>query len=329
MDFKDYYKTLEVDRGATTQAISTAFRKLARKYHPDVNKTPGAEDKFKEINEAYQVLSDAERRARYDQMYEAYQHGGMDWQQAFGRGAQETPGGWTVTFGGDAAGLEDLLGGQVSDFFRQFFGGDVAGQRPGGGRSSAGRSRRSTVDLEEMMRPQPTPPQAEAPITVTLEDALAGAQKSVAVQLTGKTRRFDVTIPKGVRSGQKIRLPGALDGDDLYLTVEVAPHPYFERREDDLIIEVPVTPSEAVLGATIEVPTLEGKVDMTIHPGTQNGQVYRLRGQGMPRRDGKRGDQLVHIKVVLPTKPSAREKQLYEELAKLRSDNPRAQLGRK
>jgi curved DNA-binding protein len=143
------------------------------------------------------------------------------------------------------------------------------------------------------------------------------------------TRRFDVTIPKGVRSGQKIRLPGALDGNDLFLTVEIAPHPYFERHDDDLIIEVPVTPSEAVLGATIEVPTLEGKVEMTINPGTQNGQVYRLRGQGMPRRDGPRGDQLVRVKVVLPATPSARERQLYEELAKLRSDNPRAQLGRK
>jgi curved DNA-binding protein len=329
MEFKDYYKVLEVERGATPQAVSTAYRKLARKFHPDVNKTPGAEDKFKDINEAYQVLGDAERRARYDQMYEAYQHGGMDWQQAFGRGAQQTPGSWTVTFGGDAAGLEDLLGGQVSDFFRQFFGGDVLGQRPGGARSAAGRSRRSPADLEEMMQPESASPRAEAPITVTLNDALAGAQKSLAIQLNGKTRRFDVTIPKGVRSGQKIRLPGALDGDDLYLTVEVAPHPDFERREDDLITEVPVTPSEAVLGATIEVPTLEGKVEMTIHPGTQNGQVYRLRGQGMPRRDGKRGDQLVRIKVVLPTKPSAREKQLYEELSKLRSDNPRTQVERK
>jgi curved DNA-binding protein len=296
-----------------------------------VNKGPGAENKFKEINEAYQVLGDADRRARYDQMYEAYQRGGMDWQQAFGRGAQQAPGGWTVTFGGDAAGLEDLLGGMggFSDFFRQFFGGDVVGQRPGGARSGGGRGRRGAVDLEEMLRRQSAPAQAEAPITVTLEEALAGAQKSVAVQLNGTTRHFDVTIPKGVRSGQKIRLPGALDGNDLFLTVEIAPHPYFVRHEDDLIIEVPVTPSEAVLGAMIEVPTLEGKVEMTINPGTQNGQVYRLRGQGMPRRDGQRGDQLVRVKVVLPATPSARERQLYEELAKLRSDNPRTQLGRK
>lgn len=332
MDFKDYYKILGVERGAASEAISAAFRKLARKYHPDVNKAAGAEDKFKEINEAYQVLGDSERRARYDQMYEAYQHGGMDWQEAFGRGAQPGPGGWTVTFGGDAAGLEDLFGGLggFSDFFRQFFGGDIPGQPPAGRRSSAGRGRSGAVDLDEMLRQRSSPPpQAVGPIPVTLEEALTGAQKSIAVQLNGTTRRFDVTIPKGVRNGQKIRLPGALDGADLYLTVEVAPHPYFEQRDDDVIIEVPVTPSEAVLGATIEVPTLDGKVEMKINASTQNGQAYRLRGQGMPRRDGKRGDMLVRVKVVLPSKPSARERQLYEELAKLRSENPRAHIGRR
>ncbi len=331
MDFKDYYKVLGVDRAANQKAISAAYRKLARRFHPDVNKAAGAEDKIKEINEAYQVLGDAERRARYDQMYEAYQRGELDWQQTFGRGATQTPGGWTVTFGGDAAGLEDLLGGLggFSDFFQQFFGADVVGRRPAAARGGAGRGRTGPVDVEEMRRQSASSPQAEAPITVTLEEALAGARKSVGIQLNGTTRRFDVTIPKGVRAGQKIRLPGALDGGDLYLTVDVQPHPYFERREDDLVIEVPVTPSEAVLGATIEVPTLEGKVEMTIPAGTQNGQTFRLRGQGMPRRGGGRGDQLVRVKVVLPPDPSARERQLYEELAKLRPDNPRAHLGRK
>jgi curved DNA-binding protein len=334
MDFKDYYKVLGVDRAANQKAISAAYRKLARRLHPDVNKAPGAEDKFKEINEAYQVLGDAERRARYDQMYQAYQRGDLDWQQMVDRGATQTPGGWTVTYGGDAAGLEDLLGGLggFSDFFKQFFGADVVGQRPGAARGGAGRRRANAVNIEDLLRQSAqsaSPPQAEAPIAVTLEEALAGAQKSVGIQLNGTTRRFDVTIPKGVRGGQKIRLPGALDGGDLYLTVEIQPHPYFERREDDLIIEIPVTPSEAVLGATIEVPTLEGKVEMTIPAGTQNGQTFRLRGQGMPRRDGGRGDQLVRVKVVLPPDPSPRERQLYEELAKLRSDNPRAHLGRK
>lgn len=316
MEFKDYYKILGVDRAADPKAVSTAYRKLARQYHPDVNKAAGAEEKFKEINEAYQVLGDADRRAHYDQMYEAYQHGGVDWQQAFGRGGYAAPGGWTVTFGQE--GLEDLLGGLggFSDFFKQFFGAEIAGGM-----------RRGGVGIDDPPRGRTGRGRAESTIAVTLEEAFAGARKSLAVQLNGAPRRFDVTIPRGVRSGQTIRLPGALDGRDLYLTVQVQPHPHFQRRDDDVVIEIPVTPSEAVLGATIEVPTLDGKVEMTLPPGTQNGQTFRLRGQGMARRDGGRGDQLVRVSVVLPAKPSAREKQVFEELAKLRSENPRAHLG--
>lgn len=314
MEFKDYYRVLGVDRTADQKTISAAFRKLARAHHPDVNKSAGAEDTFKQINEAYQVLGDPERRARYDQMYEAYQHGGADWQQLFGRGAQQTPGGWTVTFGTE--GLDDLLGGLgFSDFFKQFFGAEVPGPRRRGGIRADERPR------ERMGR------QAESAIAVTLEEAFAGTRKTFAAQLNGTTRRFDVTIPRGVHSGQRIRLPGALDGEDLYLTVQVQPHPHFEWTGDDVVIELPVTASEAVLGATIEAPTLDGKVEMTVPPGTQNGQTFRLRGQGMPRRGGGRGDQLVRVTVVLPATPSPKEHQLFEELAKLRTENPRAHLG--
>lgn len=324
MEFKDYYKILGVDRAADPKAVSTAYRKLARRYHPDVNKAAGAEEKFKGINEAYQVLGDADRRAHYDQMYDAYQRGGVDWQEAFGRGAYAAPGGWTVTFGQE--GLEDLLGGLggFSDFFKQFFGAEFAG---GTRRSEPhGSGRRREVGIDDLPRGRAGRGRAESTIAVTLEEAFAGARKSLAVQLNGATRRFDVTIPRGVRSGQTIRLPGALDGRDLYLTVQVQPHPHFQRRDDDVVVEIPVTPSEAVLGATIEVPTLDGKVEMTLPPGTQNGQTFRLRGQGMARREGGRGDQLVRVSVVLPAKPSAREKQLFEELGKLRKENPRAHL---
>jgi curved DNA-binding protein len=320
MDFKDYYKILGVDRTADQKAISAAYRKLARQHHPDVNKTRGAEDRFKEINEAYQVLGDPERRARYDQVFEAYQRGGPNWEQTFGRGGwAQTPGGWTVVEG-TPADLEDLLGGLgFSEFFRQFFGAEFAGARGRGGADAGG-----AVRAQASRRPQ-----VESTIDVTLEDAFAGTRKALTVQSNGRPRRFDVTIPTGVRDGQKIRLAGALDGSNLILTVRIQPHPYFERRDDDVSVEVPVTPAEAVLGATIEVPTLEGKVEMVIPPGTQSGQVFRLRGQGMPRPGGGRGDQLVEIRVVVPEKPSPRERQLFEELGKLGKENPRAHLGRK
>jgi len=304
MEFKDYYKILGVERRSEQKAISGAYRKLARQFHPDINKARGAEERFKEINEAYQVLGDPEKRARYDQMYEVYQRGGVDWQSVFGGGrGYQTPGGWTVTFGGSPEEMEDLLGGLggFSDFFQRFFGGDL-GAAPRRGR------RRPSAE-------EPT-----ATLEITLEEAYHGTQKVVSLQVNGATRRLDVAIPKGVRSGQRIRLPGALDGADLYLTVQIRPHPRFERREDDLLIEIPVALTEALLGATIEVPTLEGTVEMKIPPGTQPGQTFRLRGQGMPRREGGRGDEMVRIKVVLPRNLSKRERELVEELGRLRKE---------
>lgn len=326
MEFKDYYKTLGVERGVEQKAISTAFRKLARKFHPDINKTKGAEDTFKEINEAYQVLGDPQKRAKYDQMYEAYQHGGAGWQDMFGRGdawQSQSPGGWTVTTEGNQADLEDLLGGLggFSDFFRQFFGTDVIGARRPPGRAR-GRARAAAAEPTGRAA-APAQAEAAAPLEVTLEEAHQGAQKPVALQVNGTTRRLDVTIPKGVRSGQRIRLPGALDGGDLYLTIQIAPHPRFERRDDDLLVEVPVALTEALLGGKIEVPTLEGSVEMTIPPETQNGQLFRLRGQGMTRRDGTRGDLIVRVHVVLPKNLTKRERELVEELGKLRQEKPR------
>ncbi len=316
MEFKDYYQTLGVERGADQKAVSAVYRKLARQYHPDINKSAGAEERFKEINEAYQVLGDKEKRARYDQMYEVYQRGGMNWEQIFGGGAgpwQQQPGpeGWTVTVEG--ADLEDLLGGDIggfSDFFRQFF---AAG---GGGRPRparrGGRRERATPAA-----------QASAAIEVTLDEAFRGAQKPIVLQLNGASRRLDVTIPKGVRDGQRIRLPGALDGGDLFLTVQVRADPRFERRGDDLLVEVAVPLPDALLGGTVQVPTMDGTVEMTVPPETQPGRVLRLRGQGMPTRDGGRGDQLVRVAVVLPTNLSEREKELLAEFARLRKERPR------
>ncbi|HEV8339277.1 MAG TPA: DnaJ C-terminal domain-containing protein [bacterium] len=318
MEFKDYYKVLGVERAADSKQISRAFRRLAREHHPDVNKAKGAEERFKEINEAYQVLGDPAKRARYDQMHEAYQRGGVDWQQIFRGAGQTPPGGFTVV--GDIGDLEEMLGGLggFSDFFRQFFGGAAAPGQPGRGRARRGRGGRMSV--EELMG-QAAPASAEASLEVTLEEVFHGAQKPVTLQVNGTSRRLDITIPKGVRSGQRIRLPGALDGGDLYLTVQVLPHPRFARQGDDVTVEVRVPLADAMLGAEIQVPTLEGGVSMTIPPESQNGRTFRLRGLGMPRPDGTRGDQLVRIKVILPAKLTSDERKFFQEMRNRRRDH--------
>lgn len=313
MEFKDYYKVLGVERSVDARTISKAFRRLARVHHPDVNKASGAEERFKEINEAYQVLGDTAKRARYDQMHEAYQHGGMKWQDIF-RGAgpyQQTPGGFTVV--GEIGDLEELFGGLggFSDFFRQFFGGSVAPAQAARSRGRRGRAGR--MSGEDVLR-EPERPQAEANLDVTLDEVFRGAQKPVTLQINGAARRLDITIPRGVRSGQRIRLPGALDGADLYLTIQVLPHPQFTRQEDDVTAEVSVPLTDALLGAEIQVPTLEGTVEMTIPPESQNGRTFRLRGLGMPKPDGSRGDQLVRIEVVLPTKLTDKERRFFKEM---------------
>jgi curved DNA-binding protein len=317
MEFKDYYRILGVDRHADQKAISAAFRRLARESHPDVNKRKGAEERFKEINEAYQVLGDPQKRSRYDQIYDAYKSGRVPWQDLFGRVAG-APSGWgtgqgAVTFEvGDLGDLEEILGrggasGAFSDFFQQLFGG------LGGFGRTATRTR-----APEALR-------LESSVEVTLEEAFRGGRRQIRVAELG--RSFEVEIPKGIRSGQTIRLAGAADGQDLYLRVQVRPHRLFERTDDDLTVEVPITISEAALGAEIEVPTLEGRIKMTVPSGTQTGSRFRLRGLGMPHARGEgRGDLYVRVKVVTPTGLSVRERELFEELRRLRRENPRQTL---
>jgi DnaJ-class molecular chaperone len=332
VEFKDYYKILGVARGADDATIKSAYRKLARKYHPDVNK--GKDDRFKEINEAYEVLSDPEKRRRYDTL-------GPDWQRYAQQGAPS--GGFHVEYG---------EGGDFSDFFRTIFG-DM-GARASGGRGgfedlfggtftrAGGRGRRRGQDVQ-------------ADVEISLEEAFAGARKTFALELEepcetcqgsgnvgGKPctachgtgwqrarREVDVRIPPGVRTGQKVRVSGEGGGGtggrgDLYLVVSVAPHPQFERRGDDLTHALPITAPEAALGATIEVPTLRGKVSMKVPPSTSSGRTFRLRGYGMPRlKGGGAGDQLVTVKIVMPTELTAAERELYERLKALRSDSPR------
>lgn len=321
MEFKDYYKILGVSPNASTEEIKKAFRRLARQYHPDMNPNdPQAEERFKEINEAYEVLSDPEKRRKYDEMrrqYEAWQRAGrpgghFDWSRwATGRAGQ--PGTVYVEYVTpedlrDFAHIFGDLGGfGFSDFFRQFFSG--VGRQPRGYTWRQPRPRRGR-DLEE-------------PLQITLEEAFHGATRRVRGP-DGST--FEVRIPRGIDTGKRIRVrgkgePGVAGGEpgDLYLKVEVLPHPVFERRGDDLYVKVPVDVYTAVLGGEVPVPTMTGKVMLKIPPGTQSGRIFRLRGLGMPRlrNPDQRGDLYAEVHITVPTKLSPEEKELFERLREL------------
>jgi curved DNA-binding protein len=307
MEYKDYYRILGVDRNADQKEIKRAYRKQALKYHPDRN--PGdksAEEKFKEINEAYQVLSDPEKRARYDQLGASYQR----WQQMGGRPESFNWGEWfTVPTGGihfEMGDLEDLLGGGFSDFFYRIFGG-MPGGRPGGSSYRSRAQRRET-------------PVYEQPVTIDLKEALTGTTRKVQVD----GRRLEVKIPPGARTGTKIRVAGGgprqIDGmsSDLYLVIQVAPNKRFERKNDDLYTEVQIDLYTAVLGGEVRVPTLEKDMLLTIPPGTQPGQTFRLRGRGLPnlRKPDQRGDLYVRVKVLIPRNLSPKQRKLFEQLAR-------------
>jgi curved DNA-binding protein len=322
--FRDYYDVLSTSKAATEDDIRKAYRALARKHHPDVN--PGdksAEEKFKEINEAYEVLSDPEKRKRYDQL-------GPNWKA--GSDFTPPPGSQNGNVDFDRFGerfSKDGGSSGFSDFFESLFGGRRAA------RAGAGfRMRGEDVDAE---------------ITLTLEEAHRGGTRSLGLQLdepcptcggsgskdgktcptcrgTGTIRRqksFDVTIPPGVRDGSVIRLAGqgesganGAPSGDLFLHVRIQPHRLFDVvGEDDIQVEVPISPWEAALGARITVPTLDGKVEMKIPAGAQAAKRLRLRGQGLSRRDGGSGDEYVKLKIVIPPKLTNKEKQLFEKLA--------------
>lgn len=340
VEYKDYYAILGVDRKAGDKEIKSAFRKLARKYHPDVAKGKGAGERFREINEAYEVLSDPEKRRRYDTL-------GPDWQ----RYAQAPPP------GGQGPGFHVEYGdaADFSDFFRTIFG-DFAGPR--GPRVRGGR-----VDVEDLLgggfegmrRGRGRGQDVQAGVEISLEEAFAGTRRALALETedpcpacrgagnVGGTpcaqchgsgwqrgrHEVDVRIPAGVKSGQRVRVSGqgaagAAGRGDLYLVVNVAPHPQFERKGDDLRVTAPITPPEAALGATIQVPTLRGKVSMKVPPATSSGRTFRLPGYGMPRvKGGGAGDQYVTVKIVMPSELTAAERELYERLRALRSDSPR------
>lgn len=329
VQFRDYYEVLGLSRSASESEIKAAYRKLARKYHPDVNpKDKAAEEKFKEINEAYEVLSDPEKRKRYDAL-------GQDWKA--GQDFRPPPG-WqegTVEFGD----LGDIFGGTggggpggFSDFFETLFGarGGMRSARAGRGFAMRGRD-------------------IEAEIELTLEEAHRGAARGITLQTaepcpecrgTGskdgksvcpvcrgagavqRAKTLEVSVPAGVRDGSVIRLAGQGEAGragaprgDLFLRVRIKPHRLFDVVGDyDVQIELPVAPWEAALGARVSVPTLEGPVEMTVPPGTQSGQRLRLRGQGLNRRGGGRGDEYAKLKIVNPPRLTAAERELFEKL---------------
>jgi curved DNA-binding protein len=306
MDYKDYYKILGVSRTASADEIKKAYRKLAMKYHPDRN--PGikeAEEKFKDLNEANEVLSDPQKRSRYDQLGESYSQwqrtggaGGFNWDDWVNRG----PAGSRPSAGG-YENLDDLFGGGFSDFFTQIFGG--AGGM--GGRTTTGTRRRSGV------RPQVQPQTYEQPVTITLLEAYHGAERVVQIG----ERRLTVKIPPGAANGTKVRMAGVGPGNnDIYLVIEVAPDSVYERKGDELFTEVTVDLYTALLGGQVNVPTPAGDVILTIPAGTQPGQSFRLAGRGMPLlRDAQsHGDLRVKVKVTLPVKLTPKQKAIFEQL---------------
>jgi curved DNA-binding protein len=317
VEYKDYYKTLGLSKNASADDIKKAYRKLARQYHPDVNKKPEAEKRFKEINEANEVLSDPDKRKRYDTV-------GPDWAR-FQNGGQQ-PGGFQWVYTGQPG--EDPFNGNAggfSDFFRTLFGEGTADFDSGPLFGRTGTRRRRSVAGADV----------EHEVEVTLAEAYKGSERSLEMRLPdGTTRRLSVKIPAGVRDGQRIRLagqgaPGAAGGPsgDLFLRVRVRPHPLFQRGGDDLTLMLPVALDEALLGAEVTVPTLKGRVSLRIPPETQNGRTIRLAGQGMPRQGGGHGDLYVTVKVVLPTKLSEKERELVKEFAASRAnEDPRKGL---
>ena len=313
--FKDYYTTLGIPRDADDATIKKAFRKLARKYHPDVAEDKiGAEEKFKEINEANEVLSDSEKRAKYDQLGAGWQDGG----EANAQGDSNNSGSEEFHFGGTG----------FSDFFEQYFsGGSRYGFPPGtqsGMPAGSGRPQRGN-DIE-------------GNILVTLEESMQGAIRSVSMQTvnrqTGKTdtRSFQVRIPLGVTDGQRIRVPGygetvhgGAAAGDLYLRVRHAAHPDFTARGSDLFHELNIAPWEAVLGAEVSVPSLDGPIKLKVPAAAENNQQLRVRNRGLPKgKSGERGDFYVILRVQIPTTLTSAERDLWEKLRDVSTFHPRS-----
>ena len=312
MDFKDYYKVLGLEPGADDKAVKAAYRKLARKYHPDVSKEKDAENQFKDVAEAYEVLKSAEKRAEYDELRKYAQQG-----RPF-----EPPPGWQPRGNG---GFADEMGGgrDYSDFFESLFG--AAGRSQGPGRKSARRGQ--DVEME---------------LPILLEETLADEAKKIAFQLpqysadgrplAAISKTLNVKIPTGVSDGERIRLKGqgapglggAANGD-LYLIIRLVPHPLFDVEAHNLILTVPLAPWEAALGSKVTVPTLDGKIHLSIPANSQSGQRLRIKGKGLMNKLGERGDLYALFKIVIPAQADEPTRALWAQLAEQAAFDPRAE----
>ncbi|HZV73297.1 MAG TPA: DnaJ C-terminal domain-containing protein [Conexibacter sp.] len=318
--YHDYYETLGVPRDASDEEIRRTYRRLARRYHPDVNKEPGAEDRFKEISEAYEVLGDREKRERYDRL-------GANWRSGEDVSGAAGFGGFGGGPGAGGAGGPDIrfdfgggggVGGDFSDFFDQLF------RARGGGGMGGGRSRAGRGGFDGFAT---RGGDHEAELELTLEEAAAGGRRHLSF---GDGREYDVEIPPGVRDGQRIRLSGqggagAGGGPpgDLFLRVRLRPHPRFRVDGRDLSVELPVAPWEAALGATVPVPTLTGTVRVKVPAGSSCGRRLRLRGAGMPGPRGGHGDLHAVVKIAVPKQLGERERELFEQLRDTSAFDPR------
>jgi len=326
---RDYYEVLGVERGASDDDIRSAYRRLARKYHPDLN--PGdraAEQKFKELSEAYETLADPKKRKAYDEFgFAGVQMGAEAGAGAAGAGARPGPGGFRYTWSGRGSPFEDAAfeafggaGPEGASFFDELF------SHLGGTRAGRARGRRPAAAGQD----------AESAITLTFDQAVRGVHSSLTLERRAadgsvRAERLAVRIPPGVRDSQRLRLrgqggPGFGGGPpgDLYLVIRVQEHPYFRREGQDVSIDLPITVAEAALGAAVDVPTVHGRTTVHVPPGTASGARLRLRGQGIPGPGGKgRGDQYCVIRIVPPRQMNERERQLFEELRNLQKEIPR------
>jgi curved DNA-binding protein len=328
--FRDYYETLGVARDASNEDIRKAYRKLARENHPDVNKDPGAEDRFKEISEAYEVLRDPDKRKRYDQLganWKAGQDvsGAPGWEDVFRRGRQRggaragAGGGGGPSGGfGDGVRVEfggDLDGADFSEFFSDLFGG--GGGLGGGGRSSIFDSFGSGARRRGGDR--------EAVLELSLEEAATGGTRRLSID----GRELEVDLPAGARDGQRLRVRGGVSDDDdaagdLILRIRLRPHPRLRIKGDDLQVDLPIAPWEGALGAKVPVQTLTGTAQVTVPPGSSSGRRLRLRGEGLPTEGGGKGDLYAVVSIKVPKKLTRKERDLFEQLSKVSKFNPRA-----